>query len=217
MYAFPEPVVETLRAKFPCVSLLEEYGRLAVNCVDVDHYRGIAQLMDLLLAAGHRRIGFFSPVNRPESYWTMHRFSAYLEKLAALGLNCRTEDVINIRPVSGVPADRALAQMDAQTDAGVTAWVCSTDYAAYAVTAHLQRRGVRVPEDISVTGFDGIVPPEVLPPVTTVQAPFREIGLAGCRRLLELAQTPFDPPLYTMLGGQLRPGQTVGPVAWQDD
>lgn len=103
--------------------------------------------------------------------------------------------------------------MHARTDAGVTAWVCSTDYAAYTVIEHLQRRGVRVPEDVSVTGFDGIVPPEGLPPVTTVQAPFREIGLAGCRRLLELVQTPFDPPQYTMLGGQLRPGQTVAPVA----
>lgn len=97
MYAFPGPVVEALGARFPCVSLLEQYGRLALNCVDVDHYRGIAQLIDLLLAAGHQRIGFFSPVARPESYWTMHRFAAYLEKLLALGLDCLTEDVINIR------------------------------------------------------------------------------------------------------------------------
>ena len=63
-----------------------------------------------------------------------------------------------------------------------------------------------------MTSFDGIVPPDGLPPLTTVQAPFREIGLAGCRHLLDLVRTPFDPPQYTMLRGRLRPGQTVAPV-----
>ena len=47
----------------------------------------------------------------------------------------------------------------------VTAWVCAADHQAYQLIADLQARGLRVPQDCSVTGFDGNVPPPGLPPI----------------------------------------------------
>ncbi len=213
IYPFPDTIVDALLARLPCVSLLEQYGRAEMNCVDVDHSRGIAQVMDLLTEAGHRRIGFFSPRMRPESFWTRHRFSAYLEKLLTLELDFRPEDVINVLPGTALTDEAALAQMEALTAAGVTAWVCATDYAAYAVLAHLEASGWKVPEEVSVTGFDGIEPPEGLPAVATLQAPFRQIGMTGCRRLLDLENAPFDPPQHILLSCLLRPGKTVAAVS----
>lgn len=213
IYSFPGRIVDALLARFPCVSLVEQYGRVDMNCVDVDHYRGIAQIMDLLLESGHTRIGFFSPASGLETYWTMHRFSSYLEKLLALGLEFRPEDVINVLPASIVTEEGALEKMRAQTEDGVTAWVCAMDYGAYSVMTYLSDHGVRVPEDVSVTGFDGIRPPEGLPEVTTLEVPFREIGMTGSRRLLDLIQAPFDPPQHILLGCRLRRGETVGAIA----
>ncbi len=212
IYSFPGRIVDALLAKFPCVSLVEQYGRADMNCVDVDHYRGVTQIMDLLLESGHRRIGFYSPSSGLETYWTMNRFSAYLEKLLSLGIDFRPVDVINVLPASIVPEETGLEQMLTQTQAGVTAWVCSTDYGAYSVTAELAKNGLRVPQDVSVTGFDGIKPPNDLPPVTTLEIPFREIGMTGGRRLLDLIQAPFDPAQHIMLGGRLLTGKTVGPA-----
>ena len=209
IYAFPKTVVDALMERFPCVSLVEQYGRSDLNCVDVNHYRGISKIVDLLVELGHRRIGFFSNQYSLETQWPMLRFSAFFSKLLALGIPFRPDDVINFLPHSGLMEPEALARMCERTADGVTAWVCVSDYAAYSVMAELGRRGVRVPQEVSVTGFDGIAPPVGAPQATTLEIPFREIGMTGARRLLDLDQTPFDPPQHILLGCHLRRGETV--------
>lgn len=213
IHAFPDQVIETLAGRLPCVSLLEQYRHAHLNCVDVDHHRGISSLMDLLIAHGHQRIGFFSVHHALGTYWATHRFSAYFEKLLALGFAYRPADVINVSNVPPLSEEDALRSMHAQTNDGVTAWVCANDYAAYAVISHLAADGIRVPEDISVTGFDGIQPPNGLRAATTVQTPFREIGRTAAGRLLRLIERPFDPPQHILVAGQVRREATAGPIA----
>lgn len=213
IHAFPEKVIENLVSRMPCVSLLEQYGHTYVNCADVDHERGIASLMDMLIEQGHRRIGFFSLRPALGAYWAAHRFSAYFEKLIALGLDYRPADTINVSKVPVLSEEDARRSLQAQTRDGVTAWVCANDSAAYTVMTHLTAEGFRVPEDVSVTGFDGIQPPEGLRAVTTLETPFREIGRTGAGRLLRLIERPFDPPQHILVGGQIRRGETVGASA----
>ncbi len=213
VHAFPENVIDALLGRFPCVSLLEQYARAHVNCVDVDHHRGISRLMDLLAAHGHRRLGFFSIHPALGTYWAMHRFSAYFEKMLGLGLVYRPADVINVLGAEALSEEDALRSMQTQTNNGVTAWVCANDHAAYAAMADLSAHGVRVPEDVSVTGFDGIQPPNGSSAVATEETPFCEIGRTGAERLLRLIKRPFDPSQHILVGTQMRPGETVGPVA----
>lgn len=59
IYPFPPEVVDEWMASYPVVSLVEQYGTAPLNCVDVDHHRGINRLVDALRAAGHRQIGVF--------------------------------------------------------------------------------------------------------------------------------------------------------------
>ena len=213
IHAFPDRVIERLAARLPCVSLLEQYGHAYLNCIDVDHDRGVTCLMDVLSDLGHERIGFFSVHPALGTYWATHRFSAYFKKLLALRLDYRPVDAINVVDAPALSEEEALGRMSAQTRDGVTAWICANDYAAYAVMNRLAADGVRVPEEVSVTGFDGIQSPNGSPPVMTVQTPFREIGRTGAGRLLRLVERPFDPPQHTLVLGQLRRGATVGPAA----
>lgn len=209
---FPPRVVDGLLPLLPCVSLVEQYSRTDVNCVDVDHNRGIAQVIDLLVGLGHQRIGYYSAGSGPEDCRTMHRFSGYLERLIDAELEYRAEDTINANTRAVVPEEEALRALVRQTRAGVTAWVCATDAAAYPVVKELTAQGLRVPEDVSVTGFDGIKPPKELPVLTTLKIPYREIGMTGARRLLDLIQSPFNPPQHILLGSRLRRGATTGPA-----
>ena len=62
------------------------------------------------------------------------------------------------------------------------------------------------------TNHRAINPTTWEPAVTTLQAAFREIRLTRCR-LQALNQAPFDPPQYIQLGGRLRAGESVGPLA----
>ncbi len=212
IHAFPDQVIEALAARLPCVSLLEQYGHAHLNCVDVDHERGVSSLMDLLVEHGHQRIGFFSVHHALGTYWATHRFAAYFKKILAAGFSYRPADVINVSSAPPLSEEDALRAMLAQTRDGVTAWACTNDYAAYAVISYLNANGVRVPEDVSVTGFDGIQPPNGLRAAATLETPFLEIGRTAGGRLLRLVERPFDPPQHILVAGQVRHGETVGSV-----
>jgi len=216
IHAFPDHVITSIAGRMPCVSLLEQYQHHYLNCIDVDHHHGIYSLMDLLVENGHQRIGFFSVHPALGTYWAAHRFSAYFEKLLALGRDYRPADVINVTQVSALPEEETLRRVHAQTRDGVTAWICANDAAAYAAMSHLAANGLRVPEDVSVAGFDGIQPPNGSHAVTTLQTLFREIGRTGAGRLLRLIERPFDPPQHTFVQGQIRTGATAGPVATRE-
>jgi DNA-binding LacI/PurR family transcriptional regulator len=209
-------VIDSIAGRMPCVSLLEQYQHTYLNCIDVDHHHGIYSLMDLLVANGHQRIGFFSVYPALGTYWATHRFSAYFEKLLALGLAYRPADVINVVQGPALPEAETLRRLHEQTRDGVTAWICANDAAAYAAISHLAAHGLRVPEDVSVAGFDGIQPPNGSHNVTTLETPFREIGRTGAGRLLRLIGRPFDPPQHTFVRGQIRTGATAGPVATRE-
>ena len=213
IYPFPRTVVDELQLRYPCVSLVEQYGDNPLNCVDVDHYRGISKLIDQLRAAGHERIGFFTWRYPVEASWALRRYSAYVEKLTALGLPVLPEDVINAGPRSALSVDEAHAHAVKRTRDGVTAWICAADHQAYDLITYFKQQGLRVPAQVSVTGFDGIAQPPGAPLLSTVQIPYHQIGLTGGKRLMDLLQKRFDPVQHILLDCDLRPGETIGPKA----
>jgi LacI family transcriptional regulator len=82
--------------------------------------------------------------------------------------------------------------------------VCANDQMAIGVLQMLAAARVRVPEDVAVTGFDGIfVGGLIEPTLTTVRQPMRELGEQACTRLLERIATPSLPPKVHMLPTEL--------------
>jgi DNA-binding LacI/PurR family transcriptional regulator len=206
IYPFPRTVVDELQVRYPCVSLVEQYGATPLNCVDVDHYRGISKLVDELRGLGHERIGFFTWRYPVEASWALRRYSAYIEKLTALGLPIRPEDIVNAGPRDAKTVEEAHAYVAKMIKQGVTAWMCAADHQAYDLIAYLKQHGIKVPGQVSITGFDGIVMPPGSPLLSTVQ-----IGLTGGKRLIDLLQKPYDPVQHILLDCDLRPGETIGP------
>lgn len=210
IYPFPRTVVDELMPKYPVVSLVVQYTGAPLNCVDVDHYRGVGKLIDHLHAKGHRRIGFFTWKYPVDAIWARRRFCAYMDRITSLGLSFRPEDVINIFPESTLPLEAASERVLERTRDGVTAWICAADHQAYELMEWLRNRGVRVPGDVSITGFDGLPQPPGAPLLTTVKIPFHQIGVIGGKRLLDLIDKRFDPPQQILLDCELREGETVG-------
>jgi DNA-binding LacI/PurR family transcriptional regulator len=209
LYPFPRGVVDELLLKFPCVSLVEQRGAGQLDCVDVDHYQGISLVVNRLYDLGHRRIGFYSKSYKVEASWSLRRSGAYFEKMTQLGLKIREKDMINAHPKRMVSLEDSFDLAAAQVKSGVTAFVCAADHQAYDLVRGLRERGVRVPEDVSVTGFDGIEPPEGMPALSTVEIPYRNIGYFAAKRLKDLLQKRFGPSQHILLGCQLREGATV--------
>ena len=96
IYPFPSEIISSLMHKYPCVSLVEQFGAPDLDCIDVDHHRGVSHLMQKLINQGHKRIGFFSRRYQVEAPWVYRRYSAYVEKLARASLPYRVEDVLNV-------------------------------------------------------------------------------------------------------------------------
>ena len=91
-------------------------------------------------------------------------------------------------------------------------FVCSGDTIATHVLISCEKLGIKVPEELSITGFDGI-PIEMLAPwssmLTTMRQPLEEMGKFATKRLLKHIQNPGEVPQKTLFHSTLIPGKTV--------
>ena len=209
VYPFPDAVLNHLAPKLPLVSLVEQFDHTGIDCVDVDHYKGISAVVEHLVANGHRRIGFFTRLYEVEASWSFRRYAAFMEAMVRLRLPVIAEDIVNIFPSQEGDDESSIAYAIERTRAGVTAWVCAADHQAYNLIRGLGKKGFKVPSEVSVTGFDGIQTPPDSPELSTIVIPFREIGTTGTQRLVERSQKRFGSAQHVLIDCRLRTGTTV--------
>ncbi|CAM5662792.1 LacI family DNA-binding transcriptional regulator [Streptomyces narbonensis] len=171
--------------------------------VNLDIADGMRQVTDHLLALGHRH---FVHLASAVTSWTFDvRAAALTEALA--GVSVRT--VRAPLDVHGAMAatERALAAPGPRP----TALVCDDDILAAGACKALRRLGLRVPEDVSVTGFDDLaLATAVEPELTTVSLPAERIGERGMAALL--AVLSGEPPQPDDLPVTLVPRGSSGPA-----
>ena len=219
---YPPGVVHRLTQTWPCVSLNLNYPDSPIDCVTMDSLHAIGQLMDRLHGLGHRRIGYLNYM--PGESWAQLRHAGYLQSLGRLGLPYDPQAVGAIvdpklpapQPAGREPADGPEVQIvlrHYRQGSRITAWVCANDVCAYRLMRDLERHGIRVPEDLSITGFDDVEPPKGIPTVTGARPPFATLGAAAVQCLLERIQKPHLPARFTLFRCEMVPGETVaGPA-----
>jgi LacI family transcriptional regulator len=212
VYPFPDPVLNRLAPLVPLVSLVEQFDHSGIDCVDVDHYKGIASVVEHLVSLGHRRIGFFTRRYQVEASWSFRRYAAFIEAMVRMRLPVLPADLVNVFPSHEGDDESSIRYAAERTRDGVTAWVCAADHQAYDLIRGLAAKGIDVPARVSVTGFDGIATPEGAPELTTIGIPFREIGATGTRRLLERTDKRFGSAQHVLIDCRLNEGRTAGPV-----
>ncbi len=210
VYDFKEEAVSNIMAKFPTVSALEDYDNVDVDCISQDQSRGITRIIQHLYDLGHRRVGFMSwkyPVHTP---WVERRLGAYFENVYRLGLDLNTNLVLNLKPDESIPLDELVDRVaHSIRNDGVTAWVCAADHQAYHLVEGLKSRGIRVPEDCSITGYDGRNPPDGVDQVTTIRMPFKDIGISCISSLTRKMQHPIAMRRSLQVSGELLVGSTT--------
>lgn len=213
IYPFPPAVLNQLALQYPLVSLVDQLEHNSIDCVDVDHYNGISAAVDHLVDKGHQRIGFYTKGYAVEASWSYRRYSAFIEKMARHKLRISSKDIIGMFPNKELSVEDSIDEVAERTAQGVTAWVCAADHQAYDVIAGLKKRGLDVPKEVSVTGFDGIERSSSQPDLTTIQIPYREIGMTGAERLAARLRKRFHGKQHVYISGLLRPGKTVAAPA----
>lgn len=158
----------------------EDY-RYAIHHDDVD---GSRQITRHLIELGHRRIAYLG--NSISGRTTLDRQSGFQQEMQSAG---RPVPPGYIHQVPGGEPEHGLAGVDHFLDLAdrPTALVCFNDMMAIGVLKGLQQATVRVPEDVSVTGFDNIVLSAYThPPLTTFDQPKHFIGAEAARLLLNM-------------------------------
>ena len=91
----------------------------------------------------------------------------------------------------------------------VTAWVCAADHQAYPLMQDLQAHGIRVPEDCSLTGFDGLDPATGQKRVTSMRVPHGHIGSSAVTRLVNRIQHPLAPRRKILVEAEYVAGESI--------
>jgi LacI family transcriptional regulator len=215
IYPFPEPAVDLISRKISTVAVLESYANATIDIIDTDDSAAILALVTKLRDAGHRRIGFLTWHYPVGGHWSIRRFGGYVEALFHLGLEFRTDWVINISrttpPLSELGPDIPDRVAHYHRHDRVTAWVCAADHQAYHLIQALHQRGIRVPEDCSVTGFDGLEPPPNTCRVTSMLVPHEDIGASAVARLASRMMHPQSPRRKILVEARLVEGETIAP------
>jgi LacI family transcriptional regulator len=175
-----DAMVRTLARSTPTVLL----GRAPIEGCDtvvIENRESAAELTGHLLGHGRLRLVFAGDPDT--SYDIRERYAGFAGALAAAGLREAMAPVPVWFDEASAPQVLDVVLAD---PAGVDALVCANDELALAAMALLTQRGVRVPDDLAIVGFDDLMASRyVAPGLTTVRQPTAELGRWGAIRLHE--------------------------------
>ncbi len=197
-------------ASLPLVVALETIEGSGLPHVQIDNLAAAREAVRYLAALGHRRIAHITgPLPEVMSTW---RRDGWRAAMAEAGLP--VPDGYEQRGDYLLRSGRELCGVLLDLPEPPTAIFCANDEMAFGAIHELHRRGLDVPADVSVVGFDDIYLSEaIFPPLTTVSQPRVEIGRAAMSLLLqvisggEVAETPIVLPTELVIRG------TTGPAA----
>jgi len=197
-FGMEEPLIERLAAKgIPMTFIDEAPSETSAISIKIDYDAGINEAVQHLAVLGHRRIAFISGSSSIHS--ARERRTSFLRATKSIGL---------------IPAPTHLVESDHTVEGGIrategllssaerpTAIVCSNDLTALGVMHAAFANGLRIPDDLSLIGFDDIsISRHLLPPLTTVHLSRTELASVAIESLRDRIE------------GRLRPSRQMGPI-----
>lgn len=156
--------------------LFDNYIRknLYVGSVGTDSFEGIDDAIVHLIGQGHRRIALIN--GSRNSMISEQRRQAYIDSMTAHNLPFSESTM----PYGCYVADAAKEHIDSLLSMGITAILCGNDLIASGVITECRIRGYKIPQDISVIGYDDIpISTKLNPPLTTIRQDRIELGKSG--------------------------------------
>ncbi|MBT1181827.1 LacI family DNA-binding transcriptional regulator [Bifidobacterium sp. CP2] len=195
----------------PIVSVNSPYISCCQASIAIDDEAAEAMAVRYLAAMGHRRfcyIGRVDPLNG--TAWGFDaRARGYKDEIVSLGLtDCGIHYIDPHEPQS---AKRVIATMLTQPERPTAICVWSDHY-ALRVIHELRQAGARVPDDVSVFGFDGSDVADAIDLSTMVPTPPREMGRIAARKALDLIEGKTLEEPHTTVPVEVQPGATSAPV-----
>jgi len=184
-------IVESLtELDAPFVSTAKIPSEKKMVYVDVDNYYGATLVLEYLLSLGHKKIGF---IGKPYLTSGLDRLQGYKDTLEKKGI-AFNENLVKIAESGSIKGGaEAMFELLEHNDS-LTAVFCSNDLLAIGAISSIKQKGLKVPEDISVVGFDDIPLAKYMgPPLTTIRQPAYEKGIEAAKLVIRYLEKKKKP------------------------
>jgi LacI family transcriptional regulator len=198
----PTAYLDALRERnFPYVLIDQADTTEQSNVVDATNWQGAYEATRYLHELGHERILFITGLLDVRS--AVERLAGYKAALADCDLPLQDELIIE-GDFWQLPSYEATKTFLQKVRPLPTAIFASNDLSAFGAMDAIREAGLRIPEDISVVGFDDIPQASIVyPKLTTVRQPLEQMGRVAVKMLLEQIENPSHPPRRVTLATQL--------------
>jgi DNA-binding LacI/PurR family transcriptional regulator len=189
-----EPYKKLKKKGIPFVLYTKYFDNLDCDYVVCNDFSGGYKITDHLLELGHRNIAFVYDDYLQNSTEIINRKNGYLAAIKEYGIQPENTNFIPFDFEFRVDQTDAKSLIEKNEkfrkimldDNRPTALVVCNDILASSVYIVLKMLGLRIPEDVSVVGYEGVYLGQILdPPLTTVKSPIQEIGRKACQLLIE--------------------------------
>jgi LacI family transcriptional regulator len=195
-------IASSLRSDFELARICERFSNLVVinhhadelagRSFSIDHDLGGRLAARHFVELGHSKVATIT--GRLVAQDARQRHQGFLDEMARLGCPVAPARIIE-GAFSYAGGEQAAAELLASGEA-FSAVFCGNDKVAMVLIAELQKRGIRVPDDVSVLGYDDVdFTPYTAPALSTIHAPIEEMTRSACHQLLNLTyglELPFQ-------------------------
>lgn len=209
------PIIDhLLMVKFPFLLIENNFANLPVNQILINNFEGACMAVEHLVSNGHKRICHF--MGDPNKQVHLERFNGYSHVMQKHGLFIGPNDIKNIYTNNDMAFDVAANMMTLPPVERPTAIFATNDRIAARAIEGIISQGCRVPQDISVVGFDNQCIYECGyngPPITSIRQPLFEIGRDSVHIVTRILEGDIIPPYAKTYNAKLVELQTVCPPA----
>ncbi len=189
------------------IVLIDSYAsHLPFDSVLIDNAAGAAIAVNHLISLGHKHIGLIG--SNPESpISVLERRASYQKTIKLAGIENEYIEDCELTRDAAYQATQKLLHRSPQ----ITAIFSTNDDSAIGVMNAIHDMGRKIPEDISVIGFDNIdVAREITPALSTIHVHKSWLGILGVRNLVDRIQNPDQPRINTIISTHLIERESVG-------
>lgn len=204
-FEHPE-VFELVRSDIPSVTIDHIFNNVSV--VISDNVKGMSDLLHYIYGKGHRKIAY---IHGEDSSVTRSRLASFYRTTAELGIEVPDEYI-------GIAAYRDTKATHSETERLLglknrpTCILYPDDFACFGGINAIHERGLKIPDDISIAGYDGIrIGRHFEPQLTTVNQDTKRLGQLAAEKLISLIEHPKMTIVeQIVVEGEVYPGSSVG-------
>lgn len=205
-------VIELMNSGFPVVTI--DYIHHNCTAVNSNNVKGIEDLVRYIFSQGHRKIAYIH--GQKSSYVTRERLASFYRITKELGLEIPDEyvkEAVYLETKQTAIQTKELLNLKEPP----TCILYPDDTSLIGGRNVIIENSMKIPDDISIAGYDGILISQLLhPKITTIGQATEEIGRESAKRLIRAIEHPKTTLVErVVIGGELYKGQSVGPVSFK--